>query len=65
MIWEQELFNLWKDLNSAKWDAALHSDVDQINMLKKVVAELESQNEEMKDKVCELQIRLWQSGIEY
>lgn len=54
MIRENEIFNLWKELNSAKWDAVLHSDVEQINMLKKAIQDLEIRNEELKDKICEL-----------
>ncbi len=59
ILWENEIYNLKKELSSARRDAVLHSDVEQINILKKAVQELEMRNEELKDKICELQIWLW------
>jgi len=59
ILWENEIYNLKKELSSAWREAVLHSDVEQINILKKAVQELEMRNEELKDKICELQIWLW------
>lgn len=54
ILWENEIYNIKKELSSAWREAVLHSDVEQITMLKKAVQELEMRNEELKDKICEL-----------
>jgi len=37
ILWENDIYNLKKELSSAWREAVLHSDVEQISMLKKAV----------------------------
>ena len=37
ILMENEIYNITKELSSAWWEAVLHSDVEQITMLKKAV----------------------------